>query len=341
MEIELRNLKEPQLLSVFSNYHHTTDDSFLVSLDSLLRPRASSILSLGDERESLTVLRRVTSLGTFERMPRTNSEAVAGELRHIPSTQSLHSHHSSGQNNSNSPLSNSAQVERPVSFSIYQPSTWLYLVTFLLSLIAGRLRIIFPTTRNDDFFYESIRIQPFSSGSYLRAMLVVGFSSMNFSIYHIVFWPELTSFVQPLQQLIIFWLYLSTFIQLVLHLIQLPLRLRVHFQCWESSRRVDVDGAINLLRRMLLSDDWLISRVINHILDFISITNLLVAEVYLWTTAKNIYKENDPLRELIISLCATNLMSLVVRIFIATIFSLSMHDPHVLNDARRRGLSKW
>jgi hypothetical protein len=102
---------------------------------------------------------------------------------------------------------------------------------------------------------------------------------------------------------------------------------------------VDVDGAINSLRRMLLSDEWLISRVLNHILDFISITNLLAAEVYLWVSS-SIYRENDPLRDLIISLCATNIMSLVVRIFIATVFSLSMHDPHVLNDARRRGLSK-
>jgi hypothetical protein len=206
--------------------------------------------------------------------------------------------------------------------------------TYWISFIA-LLRKICPSSRGDDLFYETVRIQPFSSGAYLRGMLLAGLSSMFFQIYNIVTWPvELQLF--PINIYIQQLLYWNLWLQIILNIIQLPFRLHIHFLCWESSRTVDVDVAINLIRGMLSSESWLLNKSLGKVLDFLIILNLIVTEVYLWGTPRS-----DPLRNLVISLCATNVLTIVSRVVVATTFSFSMHDPHVLSEARRRGLSKW
>jgi len=128
----------------------------------------------------------------------------------------------------------------------------------------------------------------------------------------------------------------SLTIQLILNIIQLPFRLKIHFLCWESSRAVDVDVAVNIFRTLFSSDNWLLNKFLSNLNDIISILNIVFCEFYL-----RISNKEDNLRELIISLCATSMLTLACRVAIATAFSISMHDPAVLKAARRAGLSKW
>ena len=47
------------------------------------------------------------------------------------------------------------------------------------------------------------------------------------------------------------------------------------------------------------------------------------------------------MRNVLVSLVSTNFLALLVRLSISTVFAMSMHDPNVLQEARRRGLTKW
>lgn len=204
---------------------------------------------------------------------------------------------------------------------------WKYLITIC--------RKYYQHDRSEEMFYEHIRIQPFSAGAYLRGMLLAGMSSTFFQIYNISSWSLLTLNIGSNYFYLQWFLYSLLLLQVIINVVQLPIRIHLHFLCWESSRAIEVDTAIQTLRNLLGSDSWLVNKLVNRFLDFLSIVNLLIMEIYLWITEKN-----DPLRGLIISLAATNLLTFVCRMIIATIFSLSMHDPHVLSEARRRGLSK-
>ena len=300
MEIELKDLK---------------DSNTLLSLDDN-RDNFNNVRGLlhGNGSDS-NIIRRVASLRSLEYI---NNAAFNANIHNI------------------NEIVNSVEIE----FNIYSVTSWISKFNVISDLIVGKLRSMYPLGRDDEAFYESIRIQPFTSGSYLRAMLVSGFSSFSFNVYNLISWPEFTKEIvtnmSTFHQYTLNCLYIGLFIQILLNLIQLPFRLKIHYQCWESSRAVEVDTAVVTLRNMLLSDYWLISKAIGHLLDIILSVSTLFAEAYLCLCGSD-----DPLRSLIITLCSTSLLALVVRIIVATIFSLSMHDPQVLSDARKRGLSKW
>lgn len=196
----------------------------------------------------------------------------------------------------------------------------------------------------DDAFYEQIRIQPFATGGYLRGMLVAGFISLFFNLYCFAMWPDVSvlyvvdekNVMQAHHILCEGAVYFMLSAQIFFNVLQLPLRLSLHLQCWESSRTIDVDVAIDIIRNMLQSDIWLCNRVLGRILDVLSVITLVSGEIYM-----RMSPPHDPLQGLIVSLCATNLLALLVRLVMSVAFALSMHDPMVLSDARRRGLSKW
>ena len=155
---------------------------------------------------------------------------------------------------------------------------------------------------NDEFFYETIRIQPFSSGTYLRGMLLAGFTSFFFNLYSLTLWPIIIFQKQLLCYELI--LYIILMLQVLLNLIQLPLRLRIHYYCWESCRSVEVETAVEILRGLIHSDEWIVNRGLGRMIDILSVLSLLLGEIYLWITP--IY---DNYRVLFISISATNLLS--------------------------------
>ena len=288
MEIELKNLREPQIITYSQGAR---------PLDSL-----NLYMPEVDERGGASI-----SLRTFERV--VSDPAFSGQV--------------------------SPPGAAIAAFRIHNSRTWrsALLEATKLALRASRKYVIGP---DDDVFYETIRIQPFATGGYLRGMLVAGFTSLFFNTYSLALWPDVrasaavhaqdssSSEVLPyhlaMEQLLYCWLIF----QFILNLLQLPLRLSLHLQCWESSRAVEVELAITQIRTMVQSDVWLVNRVLGRVLDCLSLISLLGGEIFLWTTLVE-----NPLRVLVISLCATNLLAFVVRITVATAFSLSMHDPQV------------
>ena len=208
----------------------------------------------------------------------------------------------------------------------------------------------------DSAFQEYIRIQPFAAGGYMRGMLVCGFCTLFFHMYTLTLWPDLSlapttphvgtfgvflsaafgvkpsQYVATVEAFLYAWFVLLT----VLNILQLPSRIVLHLWSWKCSRAVEVESALVLVRAMVNSDVWLLNRMLGRVMDLSSLLSLLIGEVYLWTSTPD-----DPLRSLVVSLCSTCLLAFIVRVGIATTFAVSMHDPSVLAEARRRGLSKW
>lgn len=394
MEIELKNLKEPELfVPAYSDDNFTyragppgTHEGGLVTGDessersSLHLPRVLSLTDIMDINNagllhlhanasmgsnggsSAQGMRRVTSLHSIESGDQGGSSHGRGHTPHH------HYHHVHPHSGAATPVGGRLTPQQPPrsaweQFSVWDRASYLPVVWTGLHAVAEKVRARYPNDRADDFFYESVRIQPFSSGAYLRGMLWAGFCSLFFNVYNFASWPELhrpalsdaaaaatdgvgivgevaAAVGLPVlsggHKVFEMMLYCGLLAQLVLNVLQLPFRLRIHFQCWESSRAVEVDVAINVIRTMLLHDCWIMNRALGDALDLLCLANLVLSEAYLWCSARD-----DPLRSLVVSLCATNLLAFVSRVVVATAFSLSMHDPQVLSDARRRGLSKW
>lgn len=237
------------------------------------------------------------------------------------------------------PVLNLEGLAVPIPIKYLELATYLPYLNSVLSSVASFTNKNVLHNETGDLFYESIRVQPFGSGAYLRGMLLAGFTSLFFNAYNLALWPDFRnegftffSWHFGLER----FLYSFLLIQLIFNILQFPLRARIHFLCWESSRSMDVDSAIATLRNMVNSDIWFCNRGLGRIQDFLSLFSLVSCEMYLWLTPAS-----DPLRALFVSLAATNLLSFIVRVIIAACFSLSMHDPEVLSDARRRGLSRW
>jgi hypothetical protein len=316
MEIELRDLRAPQLLNVY-NFNEFDPEERLSMSSQLLQEEALGILGI----------RRVTSFGSFQRLRAESTESLRTSMTHS-------SAHSSGFG--------------LATFDLWQPRTWVPWAKDEMVIRTALFRHFYSThirTRNDELFYECIRIQPFASGSYLRGMLSAGFCSMTFNIYNIMSWPELSTTavtaaraaVVPQYNLVFeYVLYLLVMAQLVLNVVQLPFRLRLNSLCWDSSRVVEVDEAISFIRTMLHSDAWIFNRSLGLVLDILSLSMLVMCETFLWLSPST-----DLMRPHVVSLCATSLLTLLIRLLVATVFGLSMHDPEVLSNARRRGLSKW
>lgn len=312
MEIELKTFGEPQLLTIYEEHSY----------------RGISIRNENHQNNNITMneqneIYSIRTVSSFASLHSTD--------RSIPnSRRSSHSQHSSVH----SCLNNTIEV-----FVLYKPNTWMpYIKDYLLVYCIAWLRSVYIRyiqSVSEDTFYESIRMQPFSSGSYLRGMLSAGFCNTVFNIYNIISWPEINNLSNS-HVYLENGLFMFVILQTLFNLSLLPSRLQINYLCWESARVVESDLANHYLRTMIHSDSWVINRTLGTVLDIITIVMLVLCEIYLWTVV-----QVDPLKPLIISLSATNLLTYFIRILFATLFGLSMHDPDVLNDARRRGLSKY
>ena len=237
--------------------------------------------------------------------------------------------------------SSQVQADLPIWRIIASERSWHPLLSVIFKRFTRYIRPYFPQTRSDDQFYESIRLQPISSGYYIRTMLVSGFCNTCFYLYHCLAWSFLTYNIEnttTLQQIYLSWLYVTTIAQFALHIFQLPSRVQLHFRCWESSSATDTDASLLILRTMVQGDDWLYNRALNYVIYSIAIVNLVLSELYLWSSMSS---DSDPIRDLVVSLAATDMLSFWVKAFVAVIFSISMSSAYVLRDAKRRGLSKW
>ena len=187
------------------------------------------------------------------------------------------------------------------ALSFLSVSYWLH---FFLGSSVGSLRRYLAGPA-DDAFYDAVRIQPFSSGAYLRGFLMSGFSSLFFHVYSLAFWkytfsphPELTYFQNNVKTVLLVWLCL----QLVINLIQFPLRIHLHINFFESSRTHNLDSSIGILRTTIQSDVWILCRALGWLNDVIAWTGLLCVEWYLWCTDLS---SRDPMRSVMVAISST------------------------------------
>lgn len=234
--------------------------------------------------------------------------------------------------------STTVDVDLPVlshldQFKWQDTTTWKPVIEKVLNFIIIGCRHWVDAGSGDDALYDLLRLQPFTFGSYLRGMLWAGYSSLFFNGYSLMLWPVLET-QSRVHGVLVFVLYFYVWIEFIANTVQLPLRIALHFNCWESSRTIDVNTALTILRNMIRSDVWVVNRCIGRAQDLMAFAVLVAGEIYLHLTPTN-----DALRSIVLSICATSVFALVVRIIVSTLFSLSCHDPTVLSEARRRGLS--
>jgi hypothetical protein len=348
MEIELKNLKNPELVY---NDHSQASSSYLQQNVDFNRTNtntsSSSTYNNSNNNNNTNNLENNTNNNPYNNI-NNNNESKTDDNENNINTSNNNSLVSDLNNNSTTNNSNNNNTNTT------NKNTWIKCIVQYNDIFINKLKSIF-TDRDDEIFYESVRIQPFSSGSYLRAMLVAGFFNLFYCTYNLLTWPTTQQqflnqtinnyshthynsnnnsyFFNTLLYGIQILLYSCLFFQIILNIIQLPLRLYIHLMCWESSKAIEVDTAILLIRDLIHSKIWLFNRIFGRLIDACSILTLVLCETFMYLT----FSENP----YITSLCATNLLTIIVRIIISCLFSISMHDPNVIIDAKRRGLNKW
>lgn len=194
---------------------------------------------------------------------------------------------------------------------------------------------------NSEYLYEQLRVQPFSAGAYLRGLLVSGYSSFFLAIYSLSMIPSKSQILLSYSFQESMWTVINTFLVflVVSNVIQIPFRLNLHRYCWESSKSADVQGSILILRDMLQGDYWAANLVVGRIVDIISVLFLIVSECYLYYSKSFLVGSVDPLRTFVVSISTTCALTFLIRVSVSLLFCISMHDPVILGDARKRGLS--
>ena len=94
------------------------------------------------------------------------------------------------------------------------------------------------------------------------------------------------------------------------------------------------------------------NRLLSYMQVLSSLLFLVWAEAFLWhanselqhpTTSSSEMKIESPamaLREVVVGMAATCVLALLMRVVVAAAFAISMHDPQVLTEARRQGLTR-
>ena len=191
----------------------------------------------------------------------------------------------------------------------------------------------------DNELFYSLQCQPFSSVLYLRGMLSSGMNNTLFHTYTLLFLPQFSTQVSLVtlcfQRLMCFLLGL----QVLLNLLATPTRSILHYNCWHSSRCFDVESASQALQQLIQSDMWMINRVFAWTLDAIGVFALVCGQLYLWYDALLVDKleDNQALTALVVGMCATNMVSFLLRAGVAIIYFLSFVDTRAGRQGRRRG----
>jgi hypothetical protein len=162
-------------------------------------------------------------------------------------------------------------------------------------------------------------------------------------------------------------------LQVVLNMMVAPVRLFLHYECWQTTRAYDTDRASHALQELIHTNLWLLNRMLCWSLDLLAIIVMVLGEIYLYrntqssplscifaslssstaaeaavaaaaaTAGRVPQYDKDPLASLIVEMCATNMLSFVLRSMVGLLYYLSIADPDVLNGKRRRkgGLSNF
>lgn len=193
----------------------------------------------------------------------------------------------------------------------------------------------------DERLVDTLRLQPFATGAYLRAMLLGGFvTGIVFHVYNLMHWNDVVAELRVnnlagVEQMVWFWV----FSQVVFACAQLPSRFNVYMSCWQVSRSADAGEAWNRLEAVARSDDWLICRALGWCIDVIVVVGLVISECLFLFMASD--TRGNAIRSALLPLCATCLLGFFWRVLLVLTYSTTVNDPNNLREARKRGLSKY
>lgn len=239
---------------------------------------------------------------------------------------------------------NSEILSHPITNFTHSVNTYMKLTVLVEDFFAKLQRYCFFPSDNE--FYYALQVQPFSSGIYLRGMLISGFSNMLFHTYNYMFVREMLPSqdgLSSIQLLLQYFLLFSLMFQFCVNLMQIPFRTIIHYRCWLTSRAFDRDNACQILQDLLQSKSWIANRILNWATDGMAIHTLVMCEVYSWYRwfASSSNSPQDPLLILVASMSSTNVLSFIVRCFVTLVFFISFFDMSVLSsENKRRGLSR-
>jgi hypothetical protein len=192
----------------------------------------------------------------------------------------------------------------------------------------------------DNELFYSLQCQPFSSVLYLRGMLSAGMNNTIFHTYALLFLPEMSTNVSLstlcFQRLVVTILI----VQVILNALATPTRASLQYNCWLSSRCFDVETACQALQELIECDVWMLNRAFAWVLDSVGIFALVCGQLYLWYDSWLVDKaleDNQALTTVVIGMCATNIVSFLIRAVVAIVYFLSFVDTRRGSNERRRG----
>lgn len=260
-------------------------------------------------------MRRVVSLRTFQRMTLTNNDGIPP--RNIE------------------PINNNQRHN--TEFNNLCINDWMNYITFILRPYITFLRNY--CLEGDNELYYILQSQPFSSGIYLRGMLASGLNNTLFHTYTLLTLPSINYSTSTTSILFYYRISLTLLIfHVILNLIGTPIRGFLHYRCWETTRSVSAEAATQSLQSLIESEIWMINRMIVWSLDILSLITLLFGQIFLWCDTGSSYE----LSTLIIDICATDILSFLIRVIVALVYFLSFiedSDRFVLR--KKGGLSNF
>jgi hypothetical protein len=242
---------------------------------------------------------------------------------------------------SSSPRNNEVIVQQRMraahqrqQFNHLSVSEWSVYLTQLLQPHMLALRNY--CLEGDNELYYILQSQPFSSGIYLRGMLTAGLSSTIFHTYSLVTLPTLPASVADSS------LYLVALTLLVIHvalnLIGTPLRGMLHYRCWGTTRSLSAEAASQSLQNLIESDVWMMNRMVVWTLDIICAFTLVFGQIFLYYDDGS----HPALSSLVVDMCATDGLSILIRVVVALIYFLSFIEESDRTVLRKKaGLSNF
>jgi hypothetical protein len=236
------------------------------------------------------------------------------------------------------------------SVPFQEPSSWSSFVSPFFETVLAYYRLRYLEGDND--LYYTLRTQPFSSSIYLRGMLIAGFSNTLFHLYDFfllappsattsVASSSLTGAFPSFYHLTVYRLTVTILLlHIFLNLLSIPTRVMLHYQCWRNSRVFDSESASIALQDLLSSNIWIFNRILAWSLDTISLTTLVCGQLYLWN--ENSASPSCPyLTSLIENLCATDILSFLIRSLVGAMYLLSFREFSDGSGVRNRGMSNF
>jgi hypothetical protein len=270
-----------------------------------------------------------------------NQTSVAPEGREFASSSPRDYRTSTTRSSRSSSFSSNSVPFRDPSSS----SSFSSLISHYFEIIVTHYRLRYLEGDND--LYYTLRTQPFSSGIYLRGMLIAGFSNTLFHLYDYILLAPPPSF-PSFYHLTIYRITVTFLLfHILLNFLSIPTRVMLHYQCWKNSHVIDSESASMALQDLLSSNIWIFNRILAWSLDTISLTTLVCGQLYLWNddnidpSSLSLSSSCPYLTTLIYNICATNILSFLIRSMVGAMYLLSFREFREGSGARNRGMSNF